>query len=124
MASTDATFKRGNTKPFRVTLEREDGTPIVLTGSTVEFEMVGAVPMLPTVTGPAEVLEGTIIPSTDETYSSESPTAVFATGVVEYRWDTGETDVAGLYRTTWTITRTGGDTETVPNEGYLNLRLE
>lgn len=114
---SEYTFKAGDTKPLRVTLQRADRSAIPLAGATVTFEMDGAVAGLPTVIGAATILEGTVNP--------DSLTgALFPRGMVEYRWVAGQTDVRGLYRAVWRILDAAGDLETVPNEGYFSVIIE
>jgi hypothetical protein len=107
-------LKRGDTKPLRVRLERADGTPIDLTGSTVRFLMAGSVPGLPNIAASATVLQGTLDPNGN----------LYGKGMVEYVWGVAETDVVGLYRSSFEITDAAGDIESVPNEGHLSLQIE
>lgn len=107
-------LKQGDTKPLRVKLERADGSPIDLTGSTVRFVMAGVVAGLPSINAPATVLQGTLDPHGDP----------YSDGLVEYPWVAGETGVVGLYRSTFEITDAAGDIETVPNEGFLGIQIE
>jgi hypothetical protein len=44
--------------------------------------------------------------------------------MVEYVWGVAETDVVGLYRSSFEITDAAGDIESVPNEGHLSLQIE
>jgi hypothetical protein len=126
----DFQFHNGDTRALRVRLLRATGRPIKLGApgpdqSSVQFQMVGAVPGLPTLDKPAVVLEGTQIPEGDPLYSPSNPTKLFAPGTVEYRWEPGDpNEVPGLYRTSFKITTVAGDTETVPNRAFFDLRVE
>lgn len=109
----------GDTAALRVRLLRADGTPIVLgqppVQATVLFQMVGAVSGLPPISEPAVVLEGEDDPDNEG--------EVFGSGLVEYRWGTGETDTPGMYRASFKVTMASGEIETVPNADELTIRI-
>ena len=82
-------------------------TPIDLTGCTVTFQMVG-------IDGSCcgKVIKGNATPIDAKG------------GAVSYAWAAGDTDIAGNYRVTWTVTNTAsGLTEDVPNDGYILLTI-
>jgi hypothetical protein len=126
----DYQFHKGDTRALRVRLLRATGRPIKLGApgpdqSSVNIQMVGAAPGLPTLDQPAVVLEGTAIPVGDPLYSASSPGKLFAPGTVEYAWKPGDpNETPGLYRTSFKVTTVAGDTETVPNRAFFDLRVE
>lgn len=44
-----------------------------------------------------------------------------ATGTVEYRWQTGDTDIAGVYDAEFRVAFFGGGQESFPNGEYINV---
>ena len=100
--------KSGDTLPAVITsLSDATGSPIDLTTAlSVTFSMA---------------LEG----SADLTVASASAEFVGArtTGVVQYPWGAGDTDVPGLYEAAFTVTWPGGN-QTFPSEGAISVLIQ
>lgn len=98
------TLKENDTKPvLSVILQYADGTAVVLTGASVYFVMrdrQGIVKMV----GTATVITA-------------------ASGEVQYQWQVGDTDTAGLYEAEFMVVYSDGAVETVPSDGYLSIRV-
>ena len=100
------TIKQGDIGPvLQDTLTLEDGTPINLTGATVQLAVR-------TLSAPAELtLSGAA--------SVVNPTG----GVVQYQWGAGDTATPGMFMGTWIVTFTQGPM-TFPTAGYLSIHIE
>lgn len=109
-------IKRHDRRPyFRVQLTQSDPSdptgatqiPVDLTGaSTVDFTMSPAAGSTPKFTNSAGFL---VTP---------------ASGIVEYRWATGDTDTSGLgWRMEVRVTWSAGVTQTFPSKGYFVLDI-
>jgi hypothetical protein len=100
----DLRFKVGNTLPvIRQTLKNDVGTVLDLTGATVQFRM----------REPGQALK-----------VNRAAVVIDApNGVVQYAWQTGDTDTAGLFSAEWAVTY-GSDVETVPADGFCKILIE
>ncbi len=110
MSTRTVLIKRGALYPkVDARLKNSDGTAIDLTTADgVTFSMRRLVDGEP----------GDVI------LQDEACTVVTAaSGIVEYAWQTGETDIAGAHIGEFTITWSPGVTEIVPTKGYLNVRI-
>lgn len=105
-------MKRNDTDPaYRVQLYDidENGTQTVANlgiGSSVVFNMT------PLAGGPAKVDRGTV------TINDA------ASGDVEYRWQSGDTNEAGVFRTEFEVTFSNGRRRTYPREGYGKIKID
>ena len=98
-------IKKGDTVPLRVTLEWEDGTAIDLSSATsVNFVMK-------------------LWRETTADVDSACVVIDASGGIVEYRWDTDETDVVGLYGIEFVIVYSDGTIYTVPSNGEMWLYI-
>lgn len=98
-------IKQGDLFPFQYVLTYDDNTPIDLTGATVTITTVLDEASSPTVDAAACVV-------TDA-----------ENGKINYTWQSGETDVTGMYRIEFVITFNGGSTLTVPSGDILWLLI-
>lgn len=91
-------IKRNDTaSSFEVQLVDADGTPVNLTGATVQFLMSRG--STSTVAAAAVIVDA-------------------ATGTVRYDWQTGDTGTSGTYRAEWEVTDSTNHVQTFPNPGY------
>lgn len=81
------------------TLQNADGTPMNLTGATVQL-------LIKNVLDVVTVREATVVEA--------------ASGSVRYNWVAADTVAAGDFRLRWRVTD-GADITTVPNDGELQL---
>jgi hypothetical protein len=98
-------IKRGDTTPaIRYAL---DPASVVLTGATVLFQMRPRRPK-----GAAAVIDSAAV-------------VVTATGTptVEYAWQPGDTDNAGLFDAEFRVTYADGKVETFPNDGFIEVKV-
>lgn len=93
------TIKRGDTLPAIVTTLNEHAGAIDLSGCSVALFLAG-------------ILE------TDDELEFAAEVTDADTGAVQYQWESGDTDVSGVYQAEWQVTTAGGDILTVPNAGY------
>lgn len=91
-------IKQNDTSPsLRATLTDADLNPINLTGASVQFHM--------------KSLDGALKIDT-------TMTIVDATGgIVQYDWQTGDTDTVGTYNVEFEVTYSDSSIETFPNNG-------
>ena len=95
-------IKQNDTSPsLQATLKDATLAPIDLTGATVMLHMKG--------------VDGTI--KVDQEMSITDATA----GVVQYDWQSGDTDTAGTYYVEFEATYADDSIETFPNTGSLAL---
>lgn len=47
-----------------------------------------------------------------------------ADGLVEYAWESGDTDVPGLYRAEFGVEYIDGSSETFPTDGYIAVEIQ
>lgn len=91
--------KQGDTLPIiRSTLKDGDGEPLNLTDVTVRFAMRPLASTTITVDAPA-----TVVGDPED-------------GIVEYFWQPGDTDIAGVSLGEWRVTYSGGELLTAPND--------
>lgn len=97
----DFDIKRNDTQPFpRAVLGYDDGSEANLSAATsVKFIMRACKTGALKVSAPATIVDA-------------------AGGVVEYQWETGDTDTAGKYDYEWEVTWATGRIQTFPGEGY------
>lgn len=106
MASDPFYIKQGDTREYlRRTLKNSDGTVMDLTDASVQFHM--------TVAGVLTI---------DEAAEIIAPTT---SGVVEYRWQTGEgeTDTVGEHAAEFEVTFADGTIVTVPNDRNIRIHV-
>jgi hypothetical protein len=101
--ASEFTIKQSDTsRPVKVTLSTD------LTGALVNFRMSDSAGALAinepaTIITPSVVIDGVI------------------SGVVQYDWQTGDTDTPGRYYAEFVVTYFGGRIETFPADGYLYI---
>lgn len=99
-------IKKGDTEPpIRARLTDTEDRAIDLSGSSVTLRLI-------------EPRGGETFFEKDVEITSE------ANGIVTYRWDDGDTDVAGRKRGEFTVTYSDGGVETFPNVGYYEFYVE
>ena len=90
-------LKQGDTSPpIEAQLVDADGQPMNLQGAQVRFRMGDIID------APAEITSGT-------------------EGRVRYKWQPGDTDKPGAYKSEWHVTLVSGEKQTVPNADYLHV---
>lgn len=107
------TITRGDLfPPLTTTLEQKSDTtgewePLDLTAAeSITLVMVSVRPVGTRITGACTIAA----PSTS--------------GVIEYPWEPGDTDVAGQYRAQFEIVWSNTKPQTVPNEGYEVIEIQ
>lgn len=97
-------IKQGDTAPnLRVTLKDPDDTAVNLVGATVTFSMRD---------GSTAIL------------TKEACTLVdAANGVVEYVWQSGDTDNAGTHAAEFEVVYADSKIETFPNSGFFRVQI-
>jgi hypothetical protein len=98
-------IKRGDTSPaIRYVLKP---ATVVLTGATVQFQMRPKRPR-----GAAAVIDAAAV-------------VVTATGTptLEYAWQAGETDSAGLFDAEFKVTYADNEVETFPNDDFITVKV-
>ena len=97
-------IKQNDTSPsLQATLKDASGTVIVLTGASVRFHM--------------KALDGTVKVDAAMTITSTSG------GVVQYDWQTGDTDTVGSYSVEFEVTYSDSTIETFPNNQNLTISV-
>lgn len=92
-------IKQNDTGPaIAGTLERPDGTAVVVTGAAVRFHLRARGGTSTKVDAVATILNG-------------------AAGSVKYDWQVGDTDTGGYFEAEWEVTYSDGSVETFPNYG-------
>lgn len=95
-------IKQNDTSPsLRATLQDAAGSPINLLGADIQFHMRGV----------------------DGTLKVNEPMTIVSTtgGIVEYGWQTGDTDTAGTYSAEFQVTYSDNSIETFPNTGSIAI---
>lgn len=91
-------IKQNDTSPsLQATLKDASQTPINLNGATVMFHM--------------KSVDGTIKVDAEMTITDED------NGVVQYDWQSGDTDTVGTYYVEFEVTYADASVETFPNNG-------
>ena len=97
--------KKGDRYPLlTASLQLEDGTAIDLTGGSVKFIM-----------------------ATQHGQNLVNASAVVvgaSSGTVRYDWAAGDTDVVGKFRGEFEATLSSGKIVTVPNDSYIDIRIQ
>jgi len=102
---SDFVIKEGDRDPaIKATLER-DGPPYDLSSAQRVDIVIGALRDPPAVDAQATIIDA-------------------ANGVVEYAWQSGDTDEPGTYRTEWVVTTASGDEMTFPDDGYKTVTIQ
>lgn len=97
-------IKQNDTSPsLQATLKDAFGTAIVLTGASVKFHM--------------KALDGTVKVNSAMTVTNASG------GVVQYDWQTGDTDTVGSYSAEFEVTYSDSTIETFPNNQNLTISV-
>lgn len=99
-------IRQGDRRPYiRAVLTDAAGATVNLTSETVTFTMLDA--------------------DTEEVIVNAGATTKIdaAGGIVEYAWQTADTDTAGLYLGHWTATDTNGRAMRFPNTGSLIISI-
>ncbi len=90
-------MKRGDTAPpLRAQLLR-NGVPVQLSGTTVMLNFSGN-------KNPCTIVDA-------------------ENGIIEYRWQVGDTSVTGVYRAEIEVTYSDGGVETFPNNDYIEITI-
>lgn len=98
-------IKRGDTYPFQQCLQYDDKKPIDLTDATsIRFRTK---------------LDGASEYKTDGECVIVDP----INGIVQYSWDTSDTDTPGMYKMEYAINFPGGRTLTVPSNNTMWLLI-
>ena len=106
MTSTAFIIKQNDTLPLlRRKLQDAAGSPVAdLTGLLITFRMTKVGATTPKVESPAVIVDG--------------PTAE-----VQYSWQPGDTDEAGVYDAEWEVNFGAGNVQTVPNDGHMSISI-
>ncbi len=97
-------IKQNDTSPsLQATLKDASGTAIVLTGASVRFHM--------------KALDGTVKVDAAMTITDN------LNGVVQYDWQTGDTDTVGSYSVEFEVTYSDSTIETFPNNQNLTISV-
>ena len=104
--TTRFALKRHDRRPvLRMTVTKvSDGTPLDFSGATAKFLMYD--------------MSG--VEKVNAVAAIESPTTG---GVLRYDWQTGDTDTEGEYHAEFEVDYGGGDKLTIPNNGYLVIKI-
>lgn len=99
-------IRAGDRRPsIRAALTDATGAPINVTSETVTFTMLNADTLASMVNAASAVKVDALA------------------GLVEYQWQDGDTELAGLYLAHWTLTDTNGRAMRVPNTGSLIISI-
>ncbi len=103
--NTVVTYKANDTAPpLEATLSWQDGATIDLTGATVVFNLRAKSRGVGVVRGPVTVVDASL-------------------GKVRYDWQPGDLAEPGEYLAEFEVTLASGHVITVPNGGYLMIRV-
>lgn len=98
------TIHKGDTSPaIEAVLRNNDSSPRDLREASVEFRMTNR--------------------SGEDVISSGAGIVDAIAGVVAYEWKSGETDVSGVYRASFTAIFPDGSIETFPNSGSIRVHV-
>jgi hypothetical protein len=98
------TIKQNDTSPsLQATLKDASDNPIGLVGATVMFHL--------------KSLDGTIKVDAEMTVTDAD------NGVVQYDWQSGDTDTVGSYYAEFEVTYSDGTIETFPNNSNLSISI-
>ena len=104
----DLTIKRGDNRPPVVTqLLDENGDPIA-SGSITSVKFICK---------RIDESNGRLVPHVEQDASFVS------TGVYQYQWSEGETDLIGVYVMEWEVKYTDNTVRTFPTNGYNMMRI-
>ena len=107
MADTIFKMKKDDTRPYlRVTITDQDDEAVDLTGASVEFNMV------------------TDNQSRTSKVNTSANIVTATTGIVEYRWSSGDTDTEGNYLGEFQVTLSDSSIFTVPADDSLKIRIK
>lgn len=99
-------IKRGSTFPdVKAALKQADGRPVNLTGASITFWMRHA--------GGATVIEG----------AAASILGSPLDGIVVYEWQSGDTDVAGVYEVEFNVYYDANTEFRVPRNGFVSIEI-
>lgn len=97
-------IKQNDTSPsLQATLKDASGTAIALTGASVRFHM--------------KALDGTVKVNAAMAITNASG------GVVQYNWQTGDTNTVGSYSVEFEVTYSDSTIETFPNNQNLTISV-
>lgn len=104
------TMKQGSTSPpIRAQLlSQTTGAAISLVGASVDFKMYQVND------------DSTVTALVDAEGNIEDA----ANGIVNYEWQTGDTSVVGSHRAEFVVTFSGGEVESFPPQGFIEVRIE
>lgn len=106
MAAADFQIKQGDILPLLTdTLTYNNGSAANLAGATVNFVMRSMTLSKVTTNAAATVTNA-------------------ATGSVQYTFTATDTAAAGLYQACWVVTFSGGQQQTWPTDGYIDIWIE
>tara|TARA_R110000851_G_scaffold315760_1_gene478422 strand:+ start:1396 stop:1716 length:321 start_codon:yes stop_codon:yes gene_type:complete len=98
------TIKQNDTSPsLGATLKDAQLTPVSLVGATVKLHMNS-------LDGVAKINQTVTITDAEN-------------GVIQYDWQSGDTDTVGVYYAEFQVTFSGGFVETFPNDGNLTVSI-
>ena len=96
------TIRQNDTSPsLQATLKDFEGTSISISGATAQFHM--------------KSIDGTLKVDQQMTITDAD------NGVVQYDWQSGDTDTPGSYYVEFEVTYSDGSIETFPNKGNLSV---
>jgi hypothetical protein len=102
---SDFIIKEGDSDPaIEATLQRDGSAYDLSTAQRVDI-VIGALRDPPVIDAQATVTDA-------------------ANGVVEYAWQSGDTDQPGTYRTEWVVTTASGAEATFPDAGYKTVTIQ
>lgn len=98
-------IKQNDTSPaLRATLKDSNGNIQNISGATITFQMRSASSSTYKINGSASIADA-------------------GGGVVEYEWQSGDTDTAGFYQAEFEVTYFDGKKETFPNVGNIYVEV-
>lgn len=108
---TDFYIGQGDTaSPLSDVLRDAAGAPVDIQGASIHLTLTPIRGGAPLVDGPAE-------------NDQNADGADGSKGRVHFEWGAGDTDDAGTFLGTWTVTYAGGEIQTFPNAGYIAVRI-